>query len=456
MVGTTTKRQALVHQLANLSALEESGATTIVRGCGVRVFDAAGTSYIDAMGGSSCAALGFSDARLIAAITEQLHRLPFYHLFAQKSHAPAQALAERLAAMAPGRLRRVLFAGSGSEANDTAVKLVWAHNIARGKPGKRKIVTRQSSYHGSTILSAAVTGQPHMQTGFGLPTADVIQIPEVSFYRNGRPGESERAYGERCAAALDAAISEAGAESVAAFIVEPVMASAGCLTPPAGYFDAVAEVLAAHDVALIADEVVCGLGRLGAPFGSVRYGLDPDLMTLAKPLTAGYFPLSAVLMTEALYESLRSQGDGAGLFGHGLTYGGHPVGCAAALAALDIYEEPGFKQGLADRIVSFERRLARLTAHPLVGAVRNAGLLGALEIVCDKSARRPFDPALGVTARIGAALQARGVITRWTARTINLCPPLIISEAELDALFAALAGALDAVANEAATLRATP
>jgi len=448
MANANDRLASLVHQFVNFKALEENGPKTIVRGEGVRVFDDEGNGYIDAMGGSSCATLGFSNDQVIDAISAQLRELPYYHLFAQKSHGPAQVLSERLAAIAPGRLKHVLFACSGSEANDTAIKLVWAHNIARGKPEKRKIITRQSSYHGSTILSAAATGQPHMHAGFGLPADDIIQIPEVSFYRNARPGERESAYAERCAADLEAAITAVGAERVGALMLEPVMASAGCLTPPAGYFGAVNEILSAYDIALIADEVVCGLGRLGRTFGSERYGLAPDLMTLAKPLTAGYFPLSAVLTTDGIFDSMRAQSEAAGLFGHGLTYGGHPVGCAAALAALDAYEDPSFKRALAARIASFERRLATLVAHPLVGDVRNAGLLGAVEVVADKKGRRPFDPEVKATARIGAALQERGVITRWTPRTINFCPPLVICEAELDELFHAVDQALDAVAAE--------
>lgn len=437
----------LIHPFADLSAHRNGEATTIVRAEGVHVFDEDGNRYLDAMSGSSCASLGFSSPDLISAFETQLKTLPYYHLFAQKSHGPARSLAERLVSLAPDRLAHAFLAASGSEANDTAIKLVWAFNGARGKPEKRKIIVRHSGYHGSTIMTAAASGQPHMHLGFNLPMDDFVHIPEVCCYRNANQGETEEQYASRSAAELEEAILRCGAENVAAFMVEPVMASAGCLLPPEGYFGHVGRILDRYDIALIVDEIVCGLGRLGVPFGSYRYGLRPDVLTLAKPLTGGYFPLSAVLTTNEIFEAMAHQSDRAGLFGHGFTYGGHPLGCAVANAALDVYEKPEFKADLAERIRIFERHLSDLSDRPLVGEVRNCGLLGAMEIVRDKDQKTRFPVEVGITERIGQALQRRGVITRWTAKTVNLCPPLIISESELGDLFQALGKALDDVSS---------
>lgn len=337
-------------------------------------------------------------------MTEQAHQLPYYHLFAQKSHEPAERLARELTAMAPNHLNHVLFANSGSEANDAAIRIVRGINTAKGKPGKRRVIARRSGYHGSTTLSAAVTGQAHMRFGGGNGSSDVCFIPEVCYYRHARDGESQEDYANRCAEDLETAILAQGAGNVAAFIAEPVMASAGCLVPPKGYFQRVQEVLQRHDVALIADEVVCALGRLDVPFGSIKYGLSPDMMTLAKPLTGGYFPLSAVLMTDEIYEALVSESSKTGLLGQGLTYAGHPIGCAVAAMALDIYAQDDFRNTLRRTITAFEGHLTDIGGHPMVGETRNAGLLGALEIVADKVTRRRFDPAETVTARIGRAL----------------------------------------------------
>ncbi|RNC91283.1 MAG: aminotransferase class III-fold pyridoxal phosphate-dependent enzyme [Oricola sp.] len=440
----------LVHQFSDLQAHRNGETTTIVRGEGVHVFDAEGNRYIDAMSGSSCASLGFRDERLVQAMTEQAGKLPYYHLFAQKSHEPAERLARQLSAMAPEHLNHVLFANSGSEANDAAIRIVRAVNISRGKPEKRRVIARHAGYHGSTTLSASVTGQAHMRFGSDSVSPDVSFIPEVCHYRHGHDGESEEAYAARCAAELEAAILAVGPDTVAAFIAEPVMASAGCLLPPKGYFQLVDEVLRRHDVALIADEVVCALGRLDSPFGSTRYGLRPNLMTLAKPLTGGYFPLSAVLMTDEIYDTLTLESAKSGLLGHGLTYGGHPIGCAVASAALEIYAQADFRANLHATIATFERHLAAIADCPIVGETRNAGLLGALEIVADKTTRRRFDAMENVTLKIGRALQKNGVITRWTRETVNLCPPLVISEDELEVLFGALRASLDQVAAEVA------
>ncbi|MBY5989142.1 aminotransferase class III-fold pyridoxal phosphate-dependent enzyme [Roseovarius atlanticus] len=446
----------LVHQFSDLLAHQNGDTTTIVRGEGVHVYDTKGNRYIDAMSGSSCASLGFSDARLVRAMTEQAQQLPYYHLFAQKSHEPAEDLARRLVSMSPAHLRHVLFANSGSEANDAAIRILRAVNIAQGKPDKRLVIARLSGYHGSTTLSASITGQQHMRFGSDGVSSDVRFIPEVCHYRHALDGESEEDYAARCAADLEAAILEEGAKNVAAFIAEPVMASAGCLIPPKGYFEKVEAVLRRHDVALIADEVVCAFGRLDAPFGSTKYGLSPDIMTLAKPLTGGYFPLSALLLTDEIYDTLTVESTKTGLLGHGLTYAGHPIGCAVAAEALEIYSGEDFRMGLRETITRFEQHLAEIEQHPMVGETRNSGLLGAIDIVEDKATRKRFDINEKVTFRLGRELQRNGVITRWTSEAVNLCPPLIIGETELDLVFDRLNSSLDQIYSELSPSAGSP
>ena len=432
-----------LHPFTNLSLHEKEGPLVITRGEGVYVYDEEGNRYIEGLGGLWCASLGFSEERLVEAATRQLRRLPFYHHFGHKSTEVGIELAEKLIGLAPGPMSKVLFANSGSEANDTAVKLIWYFNNAIGRPEKKKIISRIKGYHGVTIAAASLTGLPHLHRDFDLPIARILHTDCPHHYRFGRPGESEEAFATRCAESLEALILKEGPETVAAFIAEPVMAAGGVITPPSTYFAKVQKVLRKHDVLFVADEVICGFGRTGNLFGCETYGLEPDMITIAKQLSAGFLPIAALMINDKVYRAMVKESEKIGTFGHGYTYGGHPVPAAVALETLRIYEERdilGHVRRVAPRL---QEGLRRLGEHPLVGEARGVGLLGGLELVKDKATRKPFQPSDGVGFYAARRAQAHGVITRGMGDTLGLCPPLIIRESEIDDMLARVAKALD-------------
>lgn len=436
--------RAVLHPYTNLRAFETTGPLVIARGKGVRVFDDAGRDYIEGMAGLWCCALGFSEARLADAAARQMRELPFYHLFGGKSHPPAIELAERLLAMAPAPFARAFFANSGSEAVDTAVKLCWYANNALGRPRKKKIIARRRSYHGVTIAAASLTNLPVNQTGFDLPLAPMLQTGCPHFYREGRPGENEDDFARRLAAELEDLIAREGAETIAALIAEPVMGAGGVIVPPARYFDYIQPVLKRHDIWLIADEVICGFGRTGNMFGCETYAIQPDMLVLAKALSAGYAPISALLVSAPIYEALADRSAEIGSFGHGFTYSAHPLPAAVALETLKIYEERDIVARVRDVAPHFQKRLRDFAGHPLVGEARGVGLIGAIELVADKATRAPFPAPLGAGAKVARASQEAGLIHRAMGDSLAFSPPLVITEAEIDALFDRFAQALDA------------
>jgi 4-aminobutyrate---pyruvate transaminase len=433
-----------LHPYTNLRQHQRQGPLVMVEGHGVHVTDENGKDYIEAMSGLWCASLGFDNERLVEAAAKQMRRLPFYHGFANKSHEPVAQLAERLIALMPVPLSKVFFNNSGSEANDTAMKIVWYYNNALGRPRKKKIISRAKAYHGVTIATASLTGLAANHRDFDLPIANIRHADCPHFYRYGKPGESEEAFATRLADSLDALIQREDPETVAAFIAEPLMGAGGVLLPPKTYFAKIQAVLEKHDVLLIADEVICGFGRTGNMFGSETYGLKPDIVTLAKAVTSAYLPLSATVVSEAIYQAMLTQSDKLGAFAHGFTYSGHPVCCAVALEALKIYEERdviGHVRRVAPR---FQAGLQRFATHRLVGEARGIGLIGALEIVRDKATKASFDPARGAAALIGAACQDNGLIVRPLGGDIlAFCPPLVVSEAEIDEIWSRFGAALD-------------
>ena len=433
----------VLHPYTNAVVHEAEGPFVLSHGDGIHVVDMDGNRYIEALSGLFCASLGFSERRLADAAYEQMTKLPFYHSFGGKSYAPAIELAERLKALAPVPMSKVFFANSGSEANDTAIKVVWYYNNALGRPEKKKIISRIRAYHGVTVASASLTGLPNNHRSFDLPIDRVLHTDCPHFYRYGQPGETEAAFVDRCVEALEALIQREGPETIAAFFAEPLMASGGCVVPPEGYYEKVQAVLAKYDILLIADEVICGFGRLGTMFGSESFGLKPDMISVAKQLSAGYQPISALMINEKVYAAIRDQSGAIGTFGHGFTYSGHPVATAVALETLKIYEERNMLGHVRSIVPVFERELKRLGQHPLVGEARGRGLIGTLELVRDKQTKEPFDPALGVAVRAGKFAQAHGVITRALGDTVNLCPPLIITAEEIVDLAARIERALD-------------
>jgi 4-aminobutyrate--pyruvate transaminase len=423
------------HPYTQPRQLEREGPLVVVRGEGVQVFDEQGKGYIEGMAGLWCAALGFSEQRLVDAATRQLRTLPYYQAFSGKVPGPVTALVEALMRWAPVPMARVLFANSGSESNDTAFKLVRYYHNAIGKPRKKKIIAREKGYHGVTVAAASMSGLPMMHRHFDLPIDGIVRVGCPHAYQFARDGESGEDFATRLAAELEATIEREGAHTIGAMIAEPVQGAGGVIVPPPTYWEKVQPVLKRHDILLIADEVITGFGRLGQAFGTQVYGLQPDMITVAKMLTSAYMPMSALYLSDRVYQAIADASVEVGTFGHGYTYAGHPVACAVALEALRIYE--------SDRIVEHVQRvgprlqqgLRRFAGHPIVGDVRGLGLIGAVELAEAPAARKPFDPARGVGAYLVRRAQEHGLILRVMAGDIiAFSPPLVITEGEIDAM----------------------
>jgi len=434
----------VLHPYTNLPVHEEKGPLIIERGEGVHVIDLEGKRYIEGLAGLWCTALGYSEERLIKAAADQMRKMPFYHTFASRSTNPMIDLAEKLLSMLPVKMSKVFFANSGSEANDTIVKLVWYYNNAVGRPQKKKIIARLKGYHGVTVAAGSLTGLPYAQKGFDLPIANILHTDCPHHYRFAKPGESEEDFATRMADNLDALIQREGPDTVAAFIAEPVMGAGGVIVPPRTYFEKVQKVLAKHDVMLIADEVICGFGRTGNMFGTETFGLKPDFMTFAKQLSSSYLPISAVAVSERVYQQVKKLSGELGVFGTGYTYSGHPVCAAVALETLKIYEERDTVGHVRKVSKRFQARLKGLGSHPLVGEARGVGLIGALELVADKGTSRGFDAARKVAAFAAERAAEHGLLIRpLVGDALAFCPPLIITEAEVDQMFDATTRALD-------------
>ena len=435
-----------LHPYTNARKNENEGSLILDRGEGVYVIDEEGNRYLEAMAGLWCTGLGFSEKRLVDAAMKQMSKLPYYHSFAQKTATPVVDLAEKIVQMTPPQLTKVFFAGSGSEANDTAVKMVWYYNNARGRPEKKKIISRLKGYHGVTIAAASLTGMPYVQNDFDVPIPNILHTGAPHHYRFAEKGESEEAFAERLARELEELIRKEGPETVAAFIGEPLQGAGGVLIPPKGYWAKVQAVLKKYDVLLIADEVITGFGRTGNMFGCETFGIKPDMMTVAKQLSSAYMPISAVLVSDEIYQAIADNSDKLGSFGHGYTYSAHPVAAAVALETLKIYEERKIVEHVRAVAPRLQDGLRRFAKHPLVGEVRGIGLIAAVELVADKASKAPFDPVGKVGAFFAARAQAHGVIFRNLGDTIACCPPMIISEAEIDAVLAAFETALSETA----------
>ena len=440
--------ETLIHPFTNLASFRDTGPLILERGEGSWVFDGDGKPYLEGMAGLWCTALGYSNRELVDAAMEQFQKLPFQHLFSGRSHDPAIELAEKLKEIAPVPMSKVFFTASGSEANDTQVKLVWYINNALGRPKKKKIIARLKAYHGVTIASGSLTGLPLNHADFDLPIAGILHTSCPHHDRFAHAGESEEEFSTRLAAELDEMIEKEGPDTVAAFIAEPVMGAGGALMPPEGYFAKVQAVCDRHDVLFIADEVITGFGRLGHMWGSQAFGIRPDTISFAKAVTSAYLPLGGVMVNEAVYQALLDESRKIGLFAHGYTYSGHPVSCAVALKAIEIYERDRLAEQARVKGRLFQRRLDALADHPLVGEARGMGLIGGLEIVADKGSKRQYEVKRGVAAKCVGFAQAEGLIVRsLSGDRIALCPPLIITEEEIGELFDRLTRALDRTAE---------
>jgi 4-aminobutyrate---pyruvate transaminase len=436
--------EALLHPTTNLAVHRTQGPLVLERGEGVYVYDASGKRYIEGLAGLWCTGLGYGNAELVEAAREQMSRLSFSHLFGGRSHEPAIALAEKIKAIAPCPTSKVFFTSSGSEANDTQIKLAWYYNNARGQPKRKKIIGRIRGYHGTTIASASLSGLAVFHADFDLPMARVLHTDCPHYGKFAEPGESEEEYSTRLARNLEELIEREGPETVAAFIAEPVMGAGGVLIPPKTYFEKVQAVLSQHGIAFIADEVICGFGRTGSWWGSETYGIAPDSITLAKAVTSAYVPMGALTVPEEVYQALVEASKKHGVMAHGFTYSGHPLACAVALKTIEIYERIDIVAHVQRVAPIFQLRLKALADHPLVGEARGVGLIGALELMRDKKAKQSFEGKLGVGAKATRFAEEEGLICRAVAGdSMALCPPLIIDGAEINAMFDSLDRALD-------------
>jgi 4-aminobutyrate--pyruvate transaminase len=441
-----------LHAYTNARSHQQAGPLVIERGEGPYVFDAAGKRYLEAMAGLWSVGLGFSEKRLVDAAHRQMQALPFYHTFASRSHAPSIDLAEKLVKMAPVPMSKVFFTNSGSEANDTVLKLIAYRSNSLGQPQRKKVISRMRGYHGVTIASASLTGLPNNHRSFDLPLPNILHTGSPHHYKDGAPGESEEAFATRRAEELDALIQKEGPDTIAAFFGEPVMGAGGVIVPPATYWEKIQAVLNKYDILLVADEVICGFGRTGKMFGCETYNIKPDVLVVSKQITSSYFPFSAIIMNDRMFEPIADESNKIGVLGHGFTAGGHPVGSAVALENLKIIEERGLVAHAAEIGAYMQGRLRKLADHPLVGEVRGVGLIAAVELVLDKSRKvaATTPGALGgVASRL---LLERGIISRNMLDALAICPPLIVTKVQIDELVDGIAGMLEDLKAEASKL----
>ncbi len=437
----------LLHPATSIAQQQSDGPRIIGSGKGIRLRDTDGHELIDAIAGLWCVNVGYGREELADSMADAARTLGYYHSFSGMSNPPQIELAAALSAMAPGKLSRVFFGSSGSDANDTLMKIAWHYFALKGQPQKRKIISRMNAYHGTSISTASLTGLPAFHKAFHLPIDGVLHTDCPHFYRYGEPGEGERDYAKRMAAKLEAMILAEGPETVAGFIAEPIMGAGGVIAPPHGYFQEIQAVLKRHNVLMIADEVICGYGRLGEAFGSDVFGIEPDLMATAKGLTSDYFPLSAAFITDEIWDVLKQGSETYGSFYHGYTYSGHPVGAATALANLDIISRERLIENAAKVGAYLHQELQKLCeAHPNIGEVRGRGLLAGVQLIADKEKKTFFDPACKIPARIAEACYRKGLIVRPlpSVTTLAFSPPLIVTEADIDEIL----GRFEAGLNE--------
>ncbi|MFO0995355.1 MAG: aspartate aminotransferase family protein [Alphaproteobacteria bacterium] len=432
-----------LHPYTNLETHQKEGSLIIREGKGIYVYDESGKEYIEGLAGLWSTALGWGEERLVDAAVRVLKKLPYYHQFAAKAHEPGIDLAEKLVGMAPVPMSKAFFTNSGSEANDTVIKIVWYYNAVRGKPEKKKFISRLRAYHGVTVAAASLTGLPHVHKYFGLPIENIRHTSCPHYYRYGQAGETEEEFATRMAADLEKMIQDEGPETVAAFIAEPIMGAGGVLTPPKTYFEKVQAVLKKYDVLFVADEVICGFFRTGNAWGSNTYNLKPDILTCAKALSSSYLPIAGVMITEPIFKELMKGSAEVGNWGHGYTYSGHPVSSAVALETLKIYEERDIGAHVRRIAPTMQNGLRKFADHPLVGEVRGTGLIGAIEFVKNKKTKESFDPKQGVAAQMARFAQNHGLIIRAMGDSIGVCPPLVIKNDELEELLKRFSKALD-------------
>lgn len=425
-----------LHPYTNPSLLGNSGPHVITSGEGIYVTDNDNRKFIEGMSGLWCASFGFSERALVDAAIEQMEKLPFYHSFGGKTSKPSIDLAEKLMLIAPDGLEKAFFCNSGSEANDTAIKMVWYYQASLGQPKKRKIISRKRGYHGVTIGAASLTGLAYAQDGFGLPLDFVKHTSSPHYFADALENESEDQFVARVILELEALIETEGASTIGALIAEPVMGAGGVIIPPKGYFESLQKVLKKHSILFIVDEVICGFGRTGTMWGSQTYNLHPDILTCAKALSSAYLPISAVLLSPKIVKGVEEYATKLGIFGHGYTYSAHPVSAAVALRTLELMNERNLIEHVQSVSKRFKERVHGLRKYQCVGDTRAVGLIGAIEFVAVPNTRVKMDPSIKFATKIQNLVQDHGVILRaLPGDSLGFCPPLIITNKQIDEMF---------------------
>ena len=432
----------LFHPATNLVVHEDSKPLILDKGEGIYVYDIQGNKYIEGLAGLWCNALGFGNESLVETAANQMQKFGYGSLFASKSHEPAIMLSEKLIEMSPYQEGKVFFGNSGSDANDTQFKLFTYLNNALGKPKKKKFLARKKGYHGITVASGSMTGIPANHKLFDLPLPNFFHTDTPHFYREQISNETEEVFVARLTSNLEELIIKEGSDSFMAMIAEPLIGAGGVLIPPKNYFPAIQAVLDKYDIPLIDDEVVCGFGRTGNCWGYETFSMRPSSITIAKALSSGYIPISAVIVPEDIFEPIKKASNDVGVFGHGYTYSGHPVACAVALKTLEIYEELNLFSHVEKIAPKFQERVNKLGTFEFVGEARGIGLIAALEIVKNKGTKENFDPYGKVGKQIAEICQKNGLIVRAIGDVIAICPPLIITEEQVDEMFDILEASL--------------
>jgi 4-aminobutyrate--pyruvate transaminase len=436
----------ILHPYTNMAQHQKTGPMIIKKGVGARIYDENGKEYVEALAGLWCASLGFNEKRLVDAAKKQMDDLPYYHLFASKSFMPAIDLSEALLKIAPNNMDRVFFACSGSEANDTAIKTIYYYNNAKGRPNKKKIISRFRGYHGVTLAAASLTGLPTLHQDFDLPLRGILHTECPHYYRYHEEGESEEAFTDRMIESVEKLIEKEGADTIAAFFAEPVMGAGGVIMPPKGYFEKLQKLLKKNDILLVADEVICGFGRLGTMFGSESYNIKPDMVTVAKALSSAYQPISAMMMRKEIADIVCENSGKLGTFGHGYTYSGHPVATAVALETLRIYEEMDIVAHVQSYMPDFSDMIQSFADYDFIGDARAKGLIGAIEIVKDKKTRQYFDAGQGMAAKLASLAQENGLIVRAVfGDVVAFCPPLTLAKDDIGEMQSRMHKALNAM-----------
>ena len=436
-----------LYGFTDLPSIRERGTVVLTHGEGPYVVDTHGKRYLDANSGLWNMVAGFDHKGLAEAAKAQYDRFPGYHAFFGRMSDQTVAPSERLIDVSPYPRGKVFYTNSGSEANDTMVKMLWFLNRAEGRPQARKILTRQNAYHGVTAVSASMTAKPYNEL-FGLPMDGFVHLSCPHFWRFGAEGETEAQFTARLAQELEDVIAREGADTIAGFFAEPVMGAGGVIPPSEGYFQAIQPILKKHGIPLIADEVICGFGRTGNIWGCETYDFMPDAIISSKVLTAGYFPMGAVILGPDMVDRLQAAIDPVEEFPHGFTASGHPVGCAVALKAIDVVLNEGLLEMVREGTPRMEAGLAEIAKHQNIGELRGIGYMWALEAVRDKDSKTPFEGHLSVSERIANTCTDHGLICRPLGQSVVLCPPFILSDTQMDEMFDKLDAALKSVFAE--------